>query len=113
MKFDEEGGSRGGKPKRQLNRVGRENKFGRPKPKGVTGRRWKENNKESSSQFEGMGGKGDGKISSGSSRGGGGRGRGGGRVGGRGGRGGGGGGGRGGGGAKSKRPGKSMRTSKR
>lgn len=95
--------TRGSKKKPKLNRVGREHKFGRPKPKGVTGRRWKENNKESSSNFEGMGGKGDGRITSGS------KGRGGARGGRGGGRGGGGGGGRGG----SKRPGKSVRSSKR
>ncbi|KAG0145290.1 hypothetical protein CROQUDRAFT_133821 [Cronartium quercuum f. sp. fusiforme G11] len=99
-RYDNNKDAKGGKNKAKLSRVGREHKFGRPKPKGVTGRRWKENTKESSSGFEGLGGRGDGKITSGiSSRG---------RGGGRGGRGGGG--GRGG---KSKRPGKSMRMAKR
>ncbi|WAR61171.1 hypothetical protein PtB15_13B423 [Puccinia triticina] len=41
---------------RKKTRTAREHKFGRPKPKGVTGRRWKENTKSSASSFEGMGG---------------------------------------------------------
>ncbi|CAH7679036.1 eukaryotic rRNA processing [Phakopsora pachyrhizi] len=44
----------------------RDNKFGHPKPKGVVGKRWKENTKESSKNFQGLGGKGDGRVSSGS-----------------------------------------------
>ncbi|KAI9618370.1 hypothetical protein KEM48_006823 [Puccinia striiformis f. sp. tritici PST-130] len=35
---------------------------------GVTGRRWKENTKSSAGSFEGMGGKGDGRLSSGTGR---------------------------------------------
>jgi len=57
----------GGLEGRKKSRTARDHKFGRPKPKGVTGRRWKENTKASAASFEGMGGKGDGKLSSGSS----------------------------------------------
>ncbi|KAI7961527.1 hypothetical protein MJO28_002016 [Puccinia striiformis f. sp. tritici] len=63
------GGSSGGEPEgRKKTRTAREHKFGRPKPKGVTGRRWKENTKSSAGSFEGMGGKGDGRLSSGTGR---------------------------------------------
>lgn len=55
----------GGTEGRKKSRTARDHKFGRPKPKGVTGRRWKENTKASAASFEGMGGKGDGKLSSG------------------------------------------------
>jgi hypothetical protein len=53
---------------RKKSRTARDHKFGRPKPKGVTGRRWKENTKSSAGSFEGMGGKGDGRLSSGTGR---------------------------------------------
>ncbi|KNE97323.1 hypothetical protein PSTG_09434 [Puccinia striiformis f. sp. tritici PST-78] len=63
------GGSLGGEGEgRKKTRTAREHKFGRPKPKGVTGRRWKENTKSSAGSFEGMGGKGDGRLSSGTGR---------------------------------------------
>lgn len=57
----------GGEPGPKKSRSARDHKFGRPKPKGV-GRRWKENTKASASSLEGMGGKGDGRITSGTHR---------------------------------------------
>ncbi|MBW0480516.1 hypothetical protein O181_020231 [Austropuccinia psidii MF-1] len=56
-------------PSRKKPRSARDHKFGHPKPKGVIGRRWKANTKESSNNFEGMGGRGDGRITSGMAKG--------------------------------------------